>query len=41
MSYNVGSTFLTIHFKHFDFIEWFDLNSDSKSLLKNYQLVIF
>ena len=26
--------FLTIHFKHFVFIEWFDLNSNSKSLFE-------
>ena len=25
----IGSIFLTIHFKHFDFIEWFDLNFNS------------
>ena len=25
MSYIVGSTFSMIHFKHFDFIKWFDL----------------
>ena len=34
MPYIVGSTFLTIHFKQLDFIEWFDLNSDSKSLFE-------
>ena len=34
MSYIVGSIFLTIHFKHFVFIEWFDLNSDSSSLFE-------
>ena len=30
--YIVGNIFLTINFKHFDFIKWFDLNSNSKSL---------
>ena len=34
ISYNAGSIFLTIHFKHFDFIEWFDLNSNPKSLFE-------
>ena len=34
MFYNVGSIFLTTHFKHFDFIEWFDLNSSSNSLFE-------
>ena len=34
MSSIVGSIFLTIHFKHFVFIEWFDLNSDSSSLFE-------
>ena len=34
MPYIVGSTFLTIYLKHFDFIEWFDLNSNPKSLLE-------
>ena len=34
MPYVVGSTFLTIHFKHFDFIEWFNLNSNLKSLFE-------
>ena len=32
--YNNGSTFLTIHFKHFDFNEWFDLNSNSSNLFE-------
>ena len=34
MSYIVGSIFCTIHFKHFDFIEWFDLNSNPSNLFK-------
>ena len=25
---------MTIHFKHFDFIEWFDLNSNSSNLFE-------
>ena len=31
MSYIIGSIFSTTHFKHFDFIEWFNLNSNPKS----------
>ena len=34
MFYIVGSAFLTIHFKHIHFIEWFDLNSNPKSLFE-------
>ena len=34
MPYIVGSAFLTIHFKDFDFIGWLDLNSNPKSLSK-------
>ena len=34
MYYNVGSIFLTIHFKHLDFIEWFNLNSNSNNLFE-------
>ena len=34
MPYVVGSIFLTIYFKHFDFIEWFDLNSNSRNLFE-------
>ena len=34
MSYIVGSVFLTFHFKHFDFIEWFDLNFGSSNLFQ-------
>ena len=34
MSYIVGSIFLTIRFKYFDFIEWFDLNSSPQSLFE-------
>ena len=34
MFYNVGSIFLTTRLKHFDFIEWFDLNSSSNSLFE-------
>ena len=41
MSYIVGSTFLTIHFKHFDFIEWFDLNSNPKSLFERLSISDF
>ena len=32
--YNVGSRCLTILYKHFDFIDWFDLNSNSNSLFE-------
>ena len=41
MPYIVGSTFLTIHFKHFDFIEWFDLNSNPKSLFERLSISDF
>ena len=34
ISYSVGSIFLTIYFKHFDFTESFDLNSNPKSLFE-------
>ena len=34
MSYIIGSIFSTTHFKHFDFIEWFNLNSNPKSLFE-------
>ena len=34
MSYIVGSTYLTTHFKHFETIEWFELNSNPKSLFE-------
>ena len=32
--HNGSNIFLTINFKHFDFIEWFDLNSSSNSLFE-------
>ena len=41
MPHIVGSTFLTIHFKHFDFIEWFDLNSNPKSLFERLSISHF
>ena len=41
MSYIVGSTFLTIHFKHFGFIEWFDLNSNHKSFFERLSISDF
>ena len=41
MPYTVGSTFLTIHFKHFDFIEWFDLNSNPKSMFERLSIIGF
>ena len=34
MPYIFGSIFLTIHFKHFDFIERFDLNSNFNNLFQ-------
>ena len=34
MAYIMGRIFLRIHFKHFDFIEWFDLNSNSSNLFQ-------
>ena len=34
ISYIIGSTSLTIDFKHFVFIEWFDLNSTSSNLFE-------
>ena len=34
MSYIIGSIFSATHFKHFDFIEWFNLNSNPKSLFE-------
>ena len=34
MSYVVGSTFLTIYYKPFDFIEWFDLSTNPKILFE-------
>ena len=33
-SLQFGKMFLTIHFKRFDFIEWFDLNSNSSNLFE-------
>ena len=41
MTYIGDSTFLTIHFKHFDFIEWFDLNSNPKGLFKRLSISDF
>ena len=41
MSYVVGSTFLTIHFKPFDFIEWFDLSSNPKSFFERSSVTNF
>ena len=41
MSYIVGSTFLTIRFKYFDFIEWFDLNSSPQSLFERLSISDF
>ena len=32
--YKIGKIFLTIYFRHFDFIEWFDLNSNSSNLFE-------
>ena len=32
MFYIAGSIFSMAHFKHFDFNEWFDLNSNSNNL---------
>ena len=32
--YISGSIFLTIYFKHFDFFEWFDLNSNPSNLFE-------
>ena len=34
MPYIIGITFLTSHFKHFDFIEWSDLNSNTKNIFE-------
>ena len=34
MHYMVGSIFLTIHFKPFDLIEWFDLYFNSSNLFE-------
>ena len=34
LSYIVSSIFLKTHFRHFDFIEWFDLNSNSSNLFE-------
>ena len=41
MPYIVGSTFLTIHFKHFNFIECFALNSNLKSLFEKLSISDF
>ena len=41
MPYIVDSTSLTIHFKHFDFTEWFDLNSNPKGLFKRLSIIDF
>ena len=41
MPHIVGRTFLTIHFKHFDFIEWFDLNSNPKTLFERLSISDF
>ena len=32
--YKVSSIFIILHFKHFDFIGWFDLNSSSSNLFE-------
>ena len=34
MPYIIDITFLTSHFKHFDFIEWSDLNSNTKNIFE-------
>ena len=34
MFYNDGNISLRTNFKHFDFIEWFDLNFNANSLLE-------
>ena len=34
MLYIIGITFLTSHFKHFNFIEWSDLNSNPKNIFE-------
>ena len=39
--FNLAVFFLTIHFKHFDFIEWFDLSSNSRNLFKRSSINIF
>ena len=41
MTYIVDNTFLIIHSKHFDFIEWFDLNSNPKSVFKRLSISDF
>ena len=38
MSSIVGSTFLIIYFKHFDFIECFNLNSNPKCLFERFSI---
>ena len=39
--YKAGSIFLTIYFKHFDFIEQFGLNSNTKSLFERSSIIDF
>ena len=41
MSYIAGSTFLIIHFKDLDFIEWFDLNYSPKNLFERLSISDF
>ena len=39
---NDGNIFLIAYFKHFDFIEWFDLkNSNSNSLFERFSIKDF